>query len=82
MLADIQVGAAQQAHRVVVLVAALHNSIHHWLRACVKRTSQLIQKPLVSSTSPRRLNGISKQSSCLLALMLSLSPCICGDLCP
>ena len=34
VLAHIQIGPAQQAHSVVVRVAAVHNCIHHQLWPC------------------------------------------------
>ena len=40
VLADVQVGAAQQAHSVIVVVAAVHHSIHHRLWPCITCTSQ------------------------------------------
>ena len=41
VLANIQIGPAQQAHSVIVSVAAAHNSIHHRLWPCKGRPALL-----------------------------------------
>ena len=51
VLAHIQVGPAQQAHSVVVRVAAVHNCIHHQLWPCNVRPA-LLMSPAQSHPVP------------------------------